>query len=236
MSDSSFIEILILAVVAGFIGLKLYGSLGRRTGHEETPPRQTQAPEAGDDNIVPLPGRAPTGAIPRPADAETGRPPDDELGRPPDDAGLAAGLTRIKIADPSFERDQFLSGARGAFEMIVTAFAKGELDDLKGLASPSVLASFAGAVGDRKVAGHVRDLTLIAIHDAAIIEAEVERRVARVTLRFRSEQIDVTRDAAGAVVDGNPKEPRRIEDIWTFERDTRARDPNWTLVATRSPN
>jgi predicted lipid-binding transport protein (Tim44 family) len=224
MSDGSFLEILILAAVAAFIGFKLFGTLGRRTGHEEPPPaRRPRAPEPAADKVIPLPTRT-GGAVP----AEAART-DEET------SSLAAALTQIKIADPRFEREPFLAGARSAFELIVTAFANGDLDALRGLVSGSVLASFVAAVKEREKAGHTRELTLIAVTDAVILEAELERRTARITVRFRSEQIDVTRDADGNVVDGDPRTPRRVEDIWTFERDTRARDPNWTLVATRSP-
>ncbi|MSP83636.1 MAG: Tim44 domain-containing protein [Alphaproteobacteria bacterium] len=219
MSDGSFIEILILAVVAGFIGLKLYGTLGRRTGHEDSPPRPTGPREPGTDKVVPLPRAA----------APEGRVADD-------DSGLTAALTQIKIADPGFERETFLAGAKAAFEIIVNSFAKGDLDAMKGLVSGSVLASFGHAVRERQEAKHTREMTLIAVDDAVILEAELDRRVARITVRLRSEQTDVTHDAGGTIVDGDPRGPRRVEDIWTFERDTRSRDPNWALVATRSPN
>jgi predicted lipid-binding transport protein (Tim44 family) len=223
MSDGSFLEILILAAVAAFIGFKLFGTLGKRTGHEEPPPLRRPPPaETTGDKVIPMPGRAaPIGPL---RGAEPGEPPN-----------LAAALTQIKIADPGFQRDSFLAGARAAFEMVVGAFAKGELAEVKGLVSPGVLASFEAAIRERQAAGHRREFTLIAIEDVAILEAELERRAARVTVRIRSEQMDVTRDGTGAVIEGNPKESRRVEDIWTFERDTRSRDPNWSLVATRSP-
>lgn len=219
MSDGSFLQILIFAGIAAFVGFRLFNVLGRRTGHERPPPRPA---ERAEDKVVPLPGRRDAADTP------------DDAGRP--EAGLAAGLTQIKLADPTFDKERFLAGARGAFEMILTAFAKGDLDALKPLLAPSVYESFAAAVRERAQAGHTRTTTLVAIDEATIIEAEVERRVARITVKFVSEQINATLDGAGAVVEGDPVRVDRVVDLWTFERNTRSSDPNWMLVATRSPN
>ena len=215
--DGSFIEIVIFAAIAVVVGLRLYQVLGRRTGYEEQRRRPKPTNGAGD-NIVALPDRA----AQRPEAAETRNP------------SLAAGLTQVKLADPSFERDSFLTGARGAFESIVTAFGKGELDTVKGLLSPAVHDSFATALAGRDTAGQRVETSLVALDDAAIVEAQAERRIARVTVRFVSEQVRHVRDASGQVVEGDSRHAERVVDLWTFERDPRSRDPNWTLIATRS--
>ena len=222
MSDGSFLQILIFAGIAAFVGFRLFNVLGRRTGHERPPARRDERArdDRPEDKVVPLPGRRDAPA------AEAGRP----------ETGLASGLTQIKLADPTFDKEHFLSGARGAFEMVLIAFAKGDLDTLKPLLAPSVFDSFAGAVRERAQAGHTRTTTLVAIDEATIIEAEVQRRVARVTVKFVSQQINATLDGAGTVVDGDPVHVERVVDLWTFERNTRSSDPNWALVATRSPN
>jgi predicted lipid-binding transport protein (Tim44 family) len=213
--NGSFIEIVIFAAIAVVIGMRLYQVLGRRTGHEEPPRRPRAATNGAGDNVVALPDR--------PAAKATDVAP-----------SLAAGLTQVKLADPSFDRDQFLAGVRGAFEMIVTAFAKGDLAAVKGLLAPAVHDSFVGAVTARGGHGRSHETTLVAVDEAAIVEAGVERRVARVVVHIVSRQVDVVRDATGEVVEGDSRRADRVVDLWTFERDTRSRDPNWTLVATRS--
>jgi len=214
--SGSFIEIVIFAAIAVVIGLRLYQVLGRRTGYKEQRPQPTNG--AGD-NVVALPDRSAA----RAEEAEAGRSP-----------SLAAGLTQVKLADPTFEREPFLAGARAAFEMIVTAFANGDLSGVKALLSPAVSASFDKALAERGAGGQHVETTLVAVDDATIVEAAAERRVARVTVRFISEQVNLVRDAAGQVVGGDSRHADRVVDLWTFERDTRTRDPNWTLVATRS--
>jgi len=217
MNDGSFLQILIFAGIAAFVGFRLFNVLGRRTGHERPPPRPAERAQGDrpEEKVVPLPGRREA---------------------PASETGLAAGLTQIKLADPTFDREHFLGGARSAFEMILTAFAKGDLDTLRPLLADSVFDSFAGAVRERAQAGHTRSTTLVAIDEATIVEAEVQRRIARVTVKFVSQQINATLDAAGTVVDGDPVHVERVVDLWTFERNTRSSNPNWTLVATRSPN
>lgn len=213
--NGSFIEIVIFAAIAVVVGMRLYQTLGKRTGHEE-PPRRRPAANGAGDNVVALPER------PAKAPAAEATP------------SLSAGLTQVKLADPSFDRDQFLAGVRGAFEMIVTAFAKGDLTPVKELLAPAVLASFVKAVEGRAGQGRSHETTLVAIDEANVVEAAVEKRVARVTVRLVSRQVDVVRDASGEVIEGDSRHADRVVDLWTFERDTRSRDPNWLLVATRS--
>lgn len=216
--DGSFIEIVIFAAIAVVVGLRLFQVLGRRTGYEEQRPERAKRSNGAGDNIVALPERA----VPRAEPVESSSP------------SLAAGMTQVKLADPSFERDSFLAGARAAFEMIVTAFANGGLAGVKPLLSPAVHDSFAKALADRASGGRRAETTLVALDDAAIVEAAAEQRVARVTIRFVSEQVNLVRDATGQVIEGNSRHADRVVDLWTFERDTRSRDPNWILVATRS--
>ena len=212
--NGSFIEIIIFAAIAVVVGMRLYQTLGKRTGHEE-PARRRPAANGAGDNVVALPDRA----MKTPgAESPT----------------VAAGLTQVKVADPAFDADQFLAGARGAFEMIVTAFAKGDLSNVRSLLSPAVHDSFAKAVTARGAQGGGHETTLVAIDETSIVEAAMERRTARVTLRIISRQVDVVRDATGEVVEGDSRRADRVVDLWTFERDTRSRDPNWLLVATRS--
>lgn len=230
-----FFDIILFAMIAGFLVLRLRKALGRRTGHERRPPDQLtrqQRDEQGKDNIIELPDRA--GAPPDAAfEAESGdgAEPGGEAEDP-----LAAGLNRIEAAEPSFDREEFASGARAAFEMVVQAFAAGEVKTLRGLLNDEVFDNFSAAIERRQESGSTLETTLIGIKSAEILEARMEGRIAFITLKFISEQVNVTRSSDGAVIEGDPSHVANVTDIWTFARNTRARDPNWTLVETRSQN
>ena len=215
----AFVDILIFAMVAAFLILRLRSVLGRRTGHErQRPPGlRPKTAEAAADNVVALPDRSKPSPL-----------------RP--DSPAAAGVAQIKVADPSFDEARFIQGARMAFEMIVTAFANGDRDTLRPLTSGEVYANLERAVREREASGHSFDSTLVGIKVAEIIDAELDGREARVTVKFVSEQVNVTRDADGQAISGSASAIDEVTDIWTFARDIRSGDPNWLLVATRSPN
>jgi predicted lipid-binding transport protein (Tim44 family) len=119
--------------------------------------------------------------------------------------------------------------------VIVEAFAKGESGTLRPLLSDEVFAQFDGAIRAREEARQTLTTTLVGIREAEIVDAALEGRTAQVTVRFVSEQINVTRDSEGRVVDGDPSAVATVTDVWTFARNTASRDPNWLLVATTSP-
>jgi predicted lipid-binding transport protein (Tim44 family) len=153
-----------------------------------------------------------------------------------DDSPLAAGITQIKLADRDFDPKGFVAGARSAFEMIIGAFAEGDIKTLRPLLANDVYDDFSGAIKAREEKKEVLETTLIGITSAERIEAEMQQKTAFVTVKFVSEQVNVTRDAENRIVDGDPNHVTKVTDIWTFARNTRSRDPNWALVATRSPN
>lgn len=232
-----FFDILIFALVAAFLVFRLRSVLGRRDGHEggypdpfarRRPGEDGNGADAENDNVIRLPDRAPDGE----AEAEQG-PAFGDFADAEDDP-LAAGLIQIRLADPSFERDTFLGGARAAFEMIVQAFANADRKTLRNLLSPQVLANFERAINDREQAGETVEHELVGLRPPALMEAGMEGDEARITVKFVSEQVSVTRDAEGAVVDGDPNFVDTVTDFWTFARDVRSSDPNWMLVATRS--
>ena len=232
---SSGIDIIILAMVAVFLVARLYKVLGRRSGHER--PRDPFS-VANDDQrretVIPLPDRGaargeepvvspvPAGPVPASA-ADQGNP-------------VQAGIARIRGADPQFDPNTFLAGARAAFEMIIAAYAKGDSAMLRPLLNDEVFQNFTSAIKARQQAKETLDTTLVALTSADVIEAELQGRNAVVTVKIVSDQINVTRDASGRVVEGDPSVVTSVTDIWTFARNTRSRDPNWTLIATRSPN
>ncbi len=219
--DGGFpIDLILFAMIAAFLILRLRGVLGRRTGHEQPPPdtvaHKRSAEKPSDDNVVALPDRS----------------GDDDVPQSP----LEAGLAQIKVVDRNFDPEDFLVGARVAFEIVVAAFAKGEKDGLRPLLSDEVFDNFSGAIDARESRGETLETTLVGIKESNIIEARVDSRVAFVTVRFVTEQINVTCDVTNKVVDGDPDHVTRITDIWTFARNTRSRDPNWSLVETGSEN
>jgi predicted lipid-binding transport protein (Tim44 family) len=212
--DADLLITLIFAAIAVFVILKLRSVLGTRTGFEKK--NDPFAPAENRDKVIPLPDRR-----------QQEQPTMGEA-KPAMDGGVAA----IRRVDPSFDPDRFLDGAKMAFEMILTAFAKGDEKTLEPLLAPNVFESFAADIRRRKEAGETRETTLSGIRSARLHEAKLEGRDARVTVLIVSEQINVTRDRAGNLIDGDPKTPEVVSDLWTFSRDTRSRDPNWQLFET----
>ena len=222
----AYIDILFFAMVAAFIALRLRSVLGRRTGHERrrsggfTPTR----PNGAADNVVALPERSTSQAEVEAALAGLS------------DKGVKAGLTQIRLADQRFDLQQFVGGARAAFEMIVEAYAAGDKATLRPLLADDVYAGFESAVNQRQAAGQSFETQLTAVPAAEVVSAEMRGVLARITVRFKSEQINVLRDAQGKILEGDPQTAEEVVDLWTFERDTTSPDPNWILVETRTPD
>jgi predicted lipid-binding transport protein (Tim44 family) len=210
--------IVILALVALFIGLRLYSVLGERTGHEQQP-----IPKAAESDPRTAPQVRPAPA-PQPAPADTG-----DMAFVPT---AGPGVRAILAADSSFDVARFLEGAKSAYRMILEAFWKGDLDALRGQVEPHVYDAFASAVEQRRTDGLTLDNRLVAIDQAVISEATLERGVAVITVRFEADIAAVTRNAEGQVVAGSLSDAVQTRDLWTFRRDTSARDPNWLLIET----
>lgn len=211
------IEIVLLAMVALFVGLRLYSVLGRRTGHEQQPilrPAET--------------GSAPDAAAPAPEIAAE-RP--ESSGMVYEDAA-AAGIRAIVGADPQFDVARFLEGAQGAYKMILEAFWRSDRDELRHLVGDAVLGSFEEAIAAREAAGHVLDNRLVRIDRAVIEDAELRGRDANVTVRFDADIAAVTRDSSGELVAGSMSDAVPANDVWTFRRTLGSNDPNWLLVET----
>ncbi len=215
-----FVEIVIFAMIAAFLVYRLRSVLGRRTGEERQRPNPFSPRPGAPDNVVQMPGRE----RPAPAAAPS---PDEPV-------SLAAALAQIKAADPTFDEKHFLQGARGAFQMIVEAFAKGDTATLRPLLADDVYDNFARAVRDRQAAGETLETRIETIDDADVVEARMDGRTALVTVKFVSQQMNVVRDRNGAVVDGDSDAVVEAVDVWTFARNTRAANPNWSLVETRT--
>lgn len=229
MEGFQFIDIIILAMVAGFIVLRLRSVLGRRTGHEPTRdarPDEGFAPGSPDtpDNVVTLPNSGHRRTREGTLDIEPAY-----QGTP-----MEAGLVQIKMADPSFTVDHFLEGSAKAFEMIVAAYAGHDADTLKPLLSPDVYARFASAIQEREERGETMETELVILKPPKAEAIIVDGTRASIDVRFQSEQVNVIKNRAGEIIDGDREHVDSVTDVWTFARDLSSRDPNWALVATRS--
>lgn len=211
--------IVILALVALFIGLRLYSVLGERTGHEQ-PILKPAEPDAE------------TRMEPRAATRAAGAAPATE----PDDLAFlpmaGPGVRALLAADPSFDVGRFLEGSKSAYRLILEAFWKGEVEEMRPYVDGHVFETFAGAVEQRKKDGLVLDNRLVAIDQALIAAAELERNVALVTVRFEADIAAITRNSSGEIVAGSMSDAVQTRDRWTFRRDISSRDPNWLLVET----
>jgi predicted lipid-binding transport protein (Tim44 family) len=227
MSGGFPVELILFAMVAAFLVLRLRSVLGRRTGFERPP--QPEGRAAGFD---------PRGA-PRPAEAGAGdATPPTPPGRanrvlPDPRTPPGQALARIAQTDRSFEPQSFLDGAQAAFGMIVQAFAAGDRQTLRALLSDETYAGFEQAIAERERAGDRQRTELRAVNEMAIEAAELRGSVADVTIRFVTDQINMTVGREGEVVAGSDA-VTELTDIWTFQRDLHAADPTWRLVATRS--
>jgi predicted lipid-binding transport protein (Tim44 family) len=210
--------IVILALVALFIGLRLYSVLGERTGHEQQPILKPADPDARAAPPVAQP------PVAQPAPVENG-----DMAFVPT---AGPGVRAILAADPNFDVARFLDGAKAAYRMILEAFWKGDLDALHTHVEPHVYEAFAAAVEQRKKEGLTLDNRLVAIDQAVISEATLERGVAVIGVRFEADIAAVTRNSDGQVVAGSLSDAVQTRDLWTFRRDTNSRDPNWLLVET----
>jgi predicted lipid-binding transport protein (Tim44 family) len=220
MGEFQYFDIILFAMVAAFLVLRLRSVLGRRTGNE-------RRRELFVRRARPAPEKAPSLAEPNPGGGAV------SSAAPPADA-IADGLSQIRRSDPSFDPAQFLEGARTAFDMVVTAFANGDKAALRPLLSDEVFQQFSSAIDGRAAAKETLETRILRLDDSDIVEAELLGRNAHVTVKLSSQQINVTRAMDGSIVDGDPNHPTQKTDYWTFARDIRSTDPNWVLVATSS--
>ena len=211
------IDLVILGGIALFLVLRLRSILGRREGFE----RPTEAPQPMPAAAMPPSAAAP--ATPAPAT------------RVVPDPGSAIGhaLMQMTQLDANFRPDRFLDGAEGAFRIIVTAFAAGDRVRLHPLLSDDTYRAFETAIAARETAGETQRTEIHAIPAATIEDATLHDRTAAITVRFVSDQVNITHDSTGAPVVGTDA-VTEITDLWTFERVLGTADPTWRLVAARS--
>ena len=242
MSDIFGFDItsIIFLVIAVVLFMRLRDVLGTRTGNEREPfdpysdqkekQDTTRAPAPDDvgDNVITLPGR-------NEQDAEDPEEANRRLQKiAPEGSSLNEALKELLSVDRGFDPEGFLSGAKAAYEMIVTAYAQGDRKTLKKLLAADVFAGFTSALDEREAQGLRVEFTFIGINKASIVEAEVAGKEAQITVRFVSSITTCTKDDVGHVIEGDPNAIEQVTDIWTFSRDVTSRNPNWKLIGTES--
>ncbi|MDQ1159194.1 putative lipid-binding transport protein (Tim44 family) [Sphingomonas sp. SORGH_AS 950] len=209
--------VVLLAMVALFLALRLYSVLGKRTGHEQQP-----LARSADDRALPV-------TLPRaPEPAQAAMPVMNRNIDPRAEQGLRA----VIAGESGFDVAQFLNGAQAAYRMTLEAFWKGDEDVLADLVEADVLGAFAEAIEQRRAAGQTLDNRLIRIESAKIVDAQVQGRDARITVRFDADIAAITRDADGNVIAGSLSDAVETHDVWTFARTLKSGDPNWKLIDT----
>jgi len=213
------IQLLVLAGVAIFLILRLRSVLGTREGFEK-PPAPLDAPE--NERSKPA------------FEVIEGGPDQDIMDHVPEGSEQADALIAMKAVDPSFSVNEFLSGARGAYEMILMAFENGDMASIKSFLSEEVYESFAGVVDAREEQGLTIEANFIGVREMSLNDATFDTgtKEGEVTVRFIGEMTSVVRDNGGEIVEGSPTEVKRQKDAWTFARVMDSNDPNWRLVAT----
>jgi predicted lipid-binding transport protein (Tim44 family) len=229
---------IIFLALAVFIFLRLRSVLGQRTGRERPPYDPYSARDAAvrspaTDKVVTLPQRPAEPASTRPVEVA---PPSADRWKGVADSGssTASGLDAIVAADPSFDVKHFITGARAAYDMIVTAFTEGDRRQLRNLLSREVYDGFDAAITEREGRGETAETRFVSIDGSTITSAELRARTAQITIRFVSKLISATRERSGNVIEGNAEKVTDVTDVWTFARDISSRDPNWKVVATEA--
>jgi predicted lipid-binding transport protein (Tim44 family) len=220
MGEFQYFDIILFAMVAGFLVLRLRSVLGRRTGNER---RRDLFPRR---------------AAPAPDKLATLVEPEKRVANPARDTSpadmVADGVNQIRRADAAFDPTHFIEGAQTAFRMIVASFARGDKAELRPLLSDEVFQRFTSAIDERAAAQETLETHLEGLDRVDIVQAGLSGHMAQITLKVISHQSNVTRAMDGSIVDGAPGQPIEKTDYWTFARDTRSTDPNWILVATSS--
>ncbi len=219
--SSAIIQLLVLAAIAVFLILRLRNVLGTREGFEKPP--------------LPMPGAAEGRARGRREfEVIEGGPDRDITDHVAEGTAAAKALMAMKLVEPTFSVSEFLRGARQAYEMILMAFERGDLEPVRPFLSPEVYESFAEVVEARERAGLTVEAHFVGLREILIADAEFDRgsQEAEITVRFTGELTSAVRNAAGEIVEGSTTAIRQQRDVWTFARRMGTGDPNWQLVAT----
>ena len=216
--NSPTIQLLVLAGIAVFLILKLKGVLGTREGFEKPPAQNIQAPKNPRPHLEVI-----EGGMDR-----------DITDHVKEGSAVATALGAMKEADPTFSVSEFLQGARGAYEMILMGFERGDMLSIKPFLSKEVFETFSEVVDERERQGLSIEAEFIGVRETKLTKAKFlkTKNTGEVTVRFIGELSSVVRDKNGKVIEGSSGQSKKQKDSWTFARTMDSNDPNWTLVAT----
>ena len=216
--NSSVIQLLVLAGVAIFLILRLRSVLGTREGYEKPPLAPSEGPTSRRPDFEVI----------------EGGPDRDITDHVAEGTAAASALASMKSADPDFSVSEFLDGAKGAYEMILMAFERGDLSEVSGFLSEDVATAFQSVIETRAEQGLTVEADFVGVRETTLTDAAYDdaSSLGEVTVKFVGEMTSTVRDAGGQIVEGSPSEIKRQKDVWTFAREMRSGDPNWQLVAT----
>jgi predicted lipid-binding transport protein (Tim44 family) len=216
--NNSMIQLLVLAGIAIFLFLKLRSVLGTRDGFEKPP----------------APLDAPSGRTRPSLEVVNGGPDPDIVDHVPEGSAAAKALGAMKSVEPGFSVNTFLQGARGAYEMILMAFDKGDLDKIRPFLSADIEHSFDEAIRAREAEGLTIESKFVGLRELVLHDATFDpvTKTAEIAVRYVGEVTSLVRNKAGEIVEGNATEVKKQRDVWTFSRRIGVDDPNWQLVAT----
>ncbi|WP_223421858.1 Tim44/TimA family putative adaptor protein [Tateyamaria pelophila] len=216
--NSPLIQLLVLAGIAVFLILRLKNVLGTRDGFEQPPVPKNESSQKVRPDLEVI----------------EGGPDLDITDHVPEDSEAAKALAAMKRAEPSFHVADFLQGARGAYEMIVMGYERGELSEIQPFLSEDIYESFVDGVAAREDQGLTIESDFIGVREIKLVDATFNDATneAELTIRFVAELTSVVRDQGGDIIEGSPTEAKKQKDTWSFARKMGANDPNWLLVAT----
>lgn len=223
MQEVPYADLVILALIAGFILLRLRSVLGSKPGDDFFARKQPERPETKQETVIQLDEKS--------LKLKPKEEPDTYLATL-GDSPLAETLKQIKSKDPQFTATKFMQGAKGAFEMVFDAFVKSDRQTLKMLLSDSIFQHFSRELDSRDKQENKSETTLVSVKAKEISKATLDKNTARITVHFESEQVTVVRGPKGNIVEGNPSELHHSEDQWVFERDITSKNPNWKIIET----
>lgn len=233
MDTANYADIIFFAIMAGFILFKLYSTLGKHGG---TPPKAgTKGGTNAEAMAQWLQNRSAPAATTTMKEAEmiTLRTDKDNLGkRPVFTAPVQQALQQITAADSQFDVEYFMQGAQNAYEIVIKAFNSGDKETLRMLLSPEVYDAFMKQFDSLKAQGYTENVTIVSVDQANITQAALNGFTARIEVAFASQQVIVTKDTNGRVVEGDPTQAERVEDAWVFQRDVTSAEPTWVIVST----
>jgi predicted lipid-binding transport protein (Tim44 family) len=226
-NEFQYADIFILAMIAGFILLRLRSTLGKNIGHDsfgQAPTKTKESKPKTNERIIQLPERN----KPKPTPKEENQLEMASI----EDPSLAKTVMAMRKIDAYFNPDQFIEGAKMAFEIVFEAYANGDKDKLKALLAADVFKSFEKEIKAREKSKTREETTIISIESVDISDIDLNNSTAQVNVTFVTEQITVVKNEEDEIVEGDPSVIERVEDSWSFERNLASRDPNWTIIST----